>query len=370
MRKHLLTLFSAAAACAYGDPMPNAVPDAVMKAVYEEVKTPYKYGLVMVSGDTRKLDCPTVFYSDSAWYMSYIVFDGKGYETWLAQSANLLDWETLGRILSFTPDGWDATQKAGYLALQDYAWGGSYTLQMFDSMYWASYIGGNAEGYEAGALSIGVACTGDSLTLPHEWQRLPEPVLSPADDDVRWWENRKLYKSSVIWDSEKITGYPFVMYYNATGDTTGNKELRWFERIGMAVSDDMRRWRRFEPEPVLAHSRGITGDAVIQKMGDVFVMFYFGAFWENRRDEAFNSFACSYDLVRWTDWTGDMLIEPSEDYDALYAHKSCVLKHNGVVYHFYNAVDKNESRGIAVATSRDLGKSSLKHAAAATKKGQ
>jgi hypothetical protein len=43
----------------------------------------------------------------------------------------------------------------------------------------------------------------------------------------------------------------------------------------------------------------------------------------------------------------------------LYAHKSFVLKYKGVVYHFYDAVDKKQQRGIAVATSKDLGKSEL-----------
>jgi hypothetical protein len=59
-----------------------------------------------------------------------------------------------------------------------------------------------------------------------------------TDKDVRWWENRKLFKSTVIWDEQKTTGYPFVMYYNANGDSSGNKpKWRWFERIGMAVSE-------------------------------------------------------------------------------------------------------------------------------------
>lgn len=46
----------------------------------------------------------------------------------------------------------------------------------------------------------------------------------------------------------------------------------------------------------------ITGDAHIQKMGDVYVMFYFSAFEPSRRYKAFNTFAASYDLVHWTDW--------------------------------------------------------------------
>jgi hypothetical protein len=165
-----------------------------------------------------------------------------------------------------------------------------------------------------------------------------------------------MYKSSVLWDKKKTTGYPFVMYYNARGDSINPK--RGAERIGMAVSEDMIRWHRFGRNPVINHHIGISGDAVIQKMGDVWVMFYFGAFWPTRKDaDAFNRFACSYDLVNWTEWEGEDLISPSEPYDNWFAHKSCVVKHNGVVYHFYCAVNKQEDRGIAVAASVDLGKS-------------
>jgi hypothetical protein len=151
------------------------------------------------------------------------------------------------------------------------------------------------------------------------------------------------------------------MYYNANGDTSNNTpKWRWFERIGMAVSDDMINWQRYQIDPVVHHKIGITGDGVIQKIGDVWVMFYFGAFWENRTKEAFNRFACSYDLVNWTDWNGDDLVKSTEEYDAKYAHKSYVVKWKGVVYHFYCAVDNKDHRGIAVATSVDKGKSKLK----------
>ncbi len=70
-------------------------------------------------------------------------------------------------------------------------------------------------------------------------------------------------------------------------------------------------------------------------------------------------FACSYDLVSWTDWKGANLIEPSEPFDSKYAHKPFVVKWNGVVYHFYCAVNDKEQRGIAVATSNDLGNSEM-----------
>jgi len=37
----------------------------------------------------------------------------------------------------------------------------------------------------------------------------------------------------------------------------------------------------------------------------------FRAFWPTRKDaDAFNRFACSYDLVNWTEWEGEDLIKP------------------------------------------------------------
>eukprot|EP01035_Chromulina_nebulosa_P042987 gene42987-58205_t len=201
------------------------------------------------------------------------------------------------------------------MGLLNPAWGGDYSVEKYDGKYWMPYFGGSAKGYEAGLLSLGMAFTKKDITKPHEWQRLPKPTLTSLDKDVRWWENKKQFKSTVIWDTEKATGYPFVLYYNANGDSAVNNiQTRWYERIGMAVSNDMIHWQRFLQEPIVHHSKGITGDPVFQKIGDVWVMFYFGAFWEGRKD-AFNRFACSYDLVHWTDWQGADLINSSEPYD-------------------------------------------------------
>jgi hypothetical protein len=81
------------------------------------------------------------------------------------------------------------------------------------------------------------------------------------------------------------------------------------------------------------------------KHRDLWVMFYFGAFW---KPKAFDTFACSYDLVHWAPWKGPHLVEPSEPWDREYAHKPWVLKYNGVVYHYYCAVG-DRGRVIALA---------------------
>ena len=342
-----------------------SVPESVMRQVYEEVKTPCKYGLVLAPTDNRhKIDCPTVFRKDGKWFMSYLVYDGKsgkdgrGYETWLAESNDLLHWQTLGRILSFPKEGsgrWDENQRAGYPALIDHRWGGTYELQMFNNKYWMSYIGGTGRGYEQGRLEEGIAFTEDNPAQAHEWQTLDKPILSPLDAGRGWWESITQYKSSIIWDRKKTFGSPFVLFYNAGGINPANNVKA--ERIGIACSDDMLQWKRYAGNPVLNHEEGITGDGVIQQIGDVYVMFYFGAFWKNRPYKAFNTFACSYDLVHWTDWNGEDLISPNEPYDNLFAHKSCLVKWENVVYHFYCAVNEDDQRGIAVAVSKDLGRS-------------
>ncbi len=319
------------------------VSDEVMRKTFEEIKTPYKYGVVFQHPDSTKMvDSPTIFRENDLWYMTYIVFDGQGYETWIAKSSDLLHWQSLGRILSFTEDTWDANQKAGYVALVNTDWGGDYTVEKYDDNYWMTYLGGSKNGYEAGILKIGLA-NSKTLTKPREWNTQHKPLLSPLDSEARTFDNKTIYKSIVIKDKEKHTGHSFVMYYNAKGE--GN-----YESIGMAVSDDMKNWKRFKTDPVITRGKGICGDAQIAKIGDLYVMFYFGAFW---KPGGFERFAASYDLINWTDWQGEDLIAPSLAYDKTYAHKPWVIKWNGVVYHFYNAVG-SEGRVIALATSIEL----------------
>lgn len=134
-------IFSLANTELYAQTSISKVPVTVMQKIYEEVKTPHKYGLVLVGDDhTKKVDCPTIFRKGNDWYMTYIVFDGQGYETHVAKSADLLHWKKMGAILSFSKDTslWDANQKAGYNALEDYTWGGSYQLQKWNGRYWST----------------------------------------------------------------------------------------------------------------------------------------------------------------------------------------------------------------------------------------
>jgi len=335
---------------------PVGVSSETMQSIWNQAKTPFKYGVVIDPPPGKRVDCPSVFRFSGKWYMVYVQFEpppAEGYSTQLAESLDLLHWKRLGTILKGGDDAlaWDHANAGGGIALFDTRWGGSNTLGTYDGRYWISYLGGKRFGYETTPLWIGMASTHDP-SQPQLWQKLPAPVLTTNDADVRaGLETVTLYKSFVLRDKTRALGAPFVMFYNGKGTS---------EQIYTAVSDDLKTWKRLgtgaavenQPPPGFNHGV-ISGDPQIVRMRGVWVMFYFGAFW---KPGAFNTFAASHDLVHWTKWTGDDLIKPSEPYDAKFAHKTWILKYKGTVYHFYCAVtnDKNERRSIALATSKDM----------------
>ena len=134
--------------------------------------------------------------------MTYVVYngkggtDGRGYETWIAESDNLLEWRTLGRVLSYRDGKWDCNQRGGFPALPDMEWGGSYELQTYKGRHWMTYIGGEGTGYEAvkAPLYVGLAWTKGDISTAHEWESLDKPILSIHDKDAQWWEKLTQYK--------------------------------------------------------------------------------------------------------------------------------------------------------------------------------
>ena len=57
-----------------------------MQRIYDEVKTPFKYGIVLRPADNESVDCPNVFRHGGKWYMVYVAIKEKvGYQTFLAQ---------------------------------------------------------------------------------------------------------------------------------------------------------------------------------------------------------------------------------------------------------------------------------------------
>lgn len=331
----------------------NEITKQDFQRVYEAMQTPYKRGWALWEEGVN-IDCATVFRWNDSWRMIYARQDPRlppaqqGYETWMASSPDLLHWTPMGRLLHQQYEGWDGLQCDGGLLLLDPAWHGTHAPQQVDGKYWMSYIGGSLPGYEPDPLQMGMA-TCAQLDTAQPWQRLDAPVLRMDDADVRAFECRTLYKSTVICDTKQSLGAPYVMYYNAKGPQFS------IEEIGMAVSDDMRHWRRYGADCVIKSGLpkdrwSIAGDPQLVRFDDLWVMHYFVAHDISGGIRGFDTFALSRDLAHWTSWDGPPLVQPSEPYDKSCAHKPFVLCVDGVVYHFYCAVGEN-GRGLAVATS-------------------
>ena len=48
-----------------------------MQRVYDEVKTPFKYGIILRPGEKESVDCPNVFRHGGKWYMMYVAIKDK-----------------------------------------------------------------------------------------------------------------------------------------------------------------------------------------------------------------------------------------------------------------------------------------------------
>src|SRR5262249_14980706 len=102
---------------------PTVVSTETMQTIYEEVRTPYKYGVVLRNPGVI-IDCPSVYRVGEKWRMFYIQWtDEIGYETHLADSDDLLHWEPRGNVLSFRKEPtWDQWQAGGTIQLIDHHW--------------------------------------------------------------------------------------------------------------------------------------------------------------------------------------------------------------------------------------------------------
>ncbi len=326
------------------------VTDCEMQEIYEKIKTPVKYGAVLKNKESFT-DSPTVFSVDGKFYMLYISIMKdcgiSGYETHLAVSDDLKSWKYLDTVLRRNNDEhWDSKQCAGYAAFKDILFDGTNELTSINSNFYISYLAGNSDGYEPDPLYMGLCKTSD-VENPEKYIRFDEPILMPSDEDSRTYETKTLYKSCMFEDKTGVTGYPYVNIYNAKAQD--NKE-----RIFLAVSSDGESWERYGEAHIFDmyeydENTVITGDPQIILIDGIYVMLFFHF---TKGKGAYNTFAASRDLIHWKRWEGKPLIEPTEEWENIHAHKPWFIRHKGINYHFYCAVNDKNERFIALSTSQ------------------
>jgi beta-xylosidase len=343
-------LLGAAGAAAAGSLLPAA---AFAKPAFDTkpFQTPYKYGKLVLekSGDpntidSKSVDCPFVFSANDRFYMTYVGFDGQGYQTGLAQSHDLVNWSRVAPILKRDPSNPITRYNIALMCiLRDDDLSSSAPLKKVNGRYLGAWHAYPNAGYESGPAVIGLAWSDDLL----HWE-LTEPILTPdAGGD---WERGGLYKPYLV-----HSGGTYYLFYNAK-----NQDKRWIEATGLATSRDLKTWKRYAGNPILpAGPRGslddrFASDPVVVRHGKLWAMYYYGLSFTD--GHARDLLALGRDPFHFTK-TGDILVDvgPPGSVDSVYAHKPSVISWNGDLYHFYCAVSgkwPNDVRGISVARSR------------------
>ncbi|MDD9269195.1 hypothetical protein ACFPES_19285 [Paenibacillus sp. GCM10023248] len=296
--------------------------------------TPYKLGRPVLTGsgvsgnfDERAVDCPFVFQHNGMFYMMHVGFDGIGYQTALAVSHDLMNWEHHGVILERNgAKAWDSVSIAGTWILKENRLDAPPVLKKWQNKYWLVYHAYPGEGYEEGSAKIGLAWTEDEQLLA--WHRLPDPILTPEEGAD--WEQGGLYKECLVEHGGK-----FYLFYNAKNTNKG----RWIEQTGVAFSTDLVNWTRYEQNPVLqvtpdGWDSGFASDPCVLYDQDrnQWVMYYFGYNYKQAQE----GIALSPDLLHWEKHPEPIIRVGEEDsIDAIFAHKPSVITHQGVLYHFY-----------------------------------
>lgn len=343
MRRHFLAQFGAAPLLAFDSgPLPaeRATP----------YLTPYKYGRLVLSAsgesdefDGRSVDGPFVFSENGRFYMTYIGWDGTGYQTGLAASTHLVNWRKLGCILRrdrANPITRYNVAMNWILRENDLRSVGM--LKKVNGRYLGVYHAYPNPGYEEGAAVIGTCWSSDLM----HW-RVDEPCLRPEDGAD--WERGGLYKPCLM---ERAGTY--YLFYNAKT----NQSRGWREQTGVATSTDLKTWRRYAGNPILPNGPArswderFASDPCVAIDGKTWVMFYYGL---DALGKARDLLALANDPFH-PRKVNRILIDVGEpgSVDSTYAHKPSVVDHGGALYHFYCAVSgkwPHEVRGISVARS-------------------
>lgn len=298
--------------------------------------------------DFRNTDVPCVYQlpeHPDRWYMSFIAFNGRGYNSFVAESTDLIDWKNPRLAMGFgMPGEFDhGGCVVGAYLYQSYDIKAPHLLKKKDGYYWTLYgCYPRQGGYELRPGYEGVAKSRDGLT----WQRaLDTPILSIYDPDCGAWEKDCIYQPWLL-EEDSL----FYNFYNAAQGSV--------EQTGLAVSHDLLNWKRYENNPVIRVRPGgydevFASDPKVFRDGDHWTMFYFGV----GKGGAHIMIAFSRDLRHWTAHPEPLYKAGGHPggLDKTYAHKISLVYQpkNDTFYMFYCAVGE-QGRGIGLLTSRPI----------------
>ena len=293
-------------------------------------------------------DVPTVYQipgQKGKWFMSFIGFNEKGYNSFVAESTDLIHWSHPRLAMGFGEVGrfdFGGCVIGGYL-YQSYNIKSPRLLKKRDGKYWTLYgCYPKQGGYEMRPGYEGVAAGSDGLS----WQSVKnKPILAIQDTDCGVWEKDCIYQPWLV----EYKGR-FYNFYNAAN---GGKE-----QSGMACSSDLLNWKRYVKNPVIQNCKGgydeeFASDPKVFRDGNHWTMFYFGV----NADGAHIMIAFSKDLIHWTSHPEPLYKAGGHPggLDELYAHKiSLVYNRSNKMFYLYYCAVGNKGRCIGLLTSKIL----------------
>ena len=298
----------------------------------------------------KNTDVPCVYQlpdQKDKWFMSFIAFDGKGYNSFVVESTNLVQWTSPRLAMGFGKAGeFDfGGCVIGAFLYESYDVKAPRLLKKRDGKYWTLYgCYPKQGGYELDPGYEGVAASSDGLV----WQRAKDkPILSVHDADCANWEAHCIYQPWLVEDRGV-----FYNFYNA-------KHMPdWIEQMGGATSTNLLDWKRYDSNPVVrvrpgGYDEKFCSDGKVFKDGDHWVMFYFGV----GQGGAHILAAFSRDLVRWTAHPEPLYKAGGHPngLDKQYAHKiSLVYNPKNDTYYMYYCACGDKGRGIGLITSKPI----------------
>ena len=297
-------------------------------------------------------DAPCVYQlpgQPDKWFMSFLAFNGQGYNSFVAESTDLVHWTNPRLAMGFGNQGeFDFGGRViGAYLYESYDIKASRLLKRRDGKFWTLYGCYPKQGaYEIAPGYEGIACSDDGVT----WRRARStPILAVQDPGCGAWEKNSIYQPWLLEHQGE-----FYDFYNAAGGGV--------EQSGVAFSKDLLTWKRYGGNPVIRNRKGgyderFASDPKVFRDKDHWTMIYFGV----GQGGAHIMAAFSPDLLHWT-----ALSEPlykaggnPSGLDKQFAHKiSLVYNPKNETFYLYYCACGNRGRGIGLITSRPIPPSS------------
>lgn len=327
------------------------------KYPFENVATPIREDQLVIAPslqvgafDSHAVDCPFVFSKDGRQGMTYIGWDGVGYQTALTWNDGNDNWSPGTLIFRRDPNNELRKYNAALTSIvRDNDINSLGELILINGWYYGTFHAYPSPGYEAGAGAIGFVKSRDLLN----WVEVGSTLR--AEEGMPW-EQGGLYKSWLLHHDGL-----FYLYYNAKNlDVFGSTQVPppWIEQTGLATSPDLVHWQRYAGNPILAaggpgeFDEVFASDPCVLRDGVDWIMFYFGLAADGHAREGF---ATSRDLIYWGK-SGRVLLDvgPPGSIDSIHTHKPAVISRHDRLEHYYCAVAPVAGIDVAGYTQREL----------------